>query len=459
VYQKPPAITIFDPPLKPLAIDFSGGRLTSDGGAILLHLVDGKLRLLERIDEIIDDPRDQTYVTHQQRDLIAQRIFGIALAYEDVNDHNRLRTDPALLAAVKNTTDEDQPLGSAPTLSRLENRVTKKEMSDLNKIFVELFIESYDTPPKQIIIDVDATDDLVHGNQEGRYFLKFYDNYCFLPIYFFCGNQLLWSQLRTADKGGAFGAVAIFAYLAKRLKEAFPDVEIVFRGDAGFYTPTLLWYCDRHGYKYIVGYSSNDVLKRKYASLVCASKLFFKDAGSQESFRLFDEFEYQAGTWKVPRKVVVKAERLPKTGDVDGKENTRCVVTNLEGTPQHLYENVYCARGDMENRIKEVQLMLFSDRTSCHDFTANCFRLFLSSCAYVLIETIRRTALQGTPLENAQCDTIRLKLFKVAGKVVESTRRILFSLSSNFPLPALWCRVAERLRFKRLFECLPVPSG
>jgi len=458
VYQNPPAITIVEPPLKPVAVDFNGGKLTSDGGAILLDLVDKKIRLLERIDELIFDPRDPLYITHQQRDLLAQRIFGIALAYEDVNDHIRLRHNPALVAAIKNTTDEEQPLGSASTLSRLENRITEKEISDLNKLFVEIFIESFDAPPKQIILDVDATDDTIHGNQEGKYFSGFYDDYCFLPLYFFCGGQLLWAQLRTSNKGQAFGAVAIFDYIVKRIKQAFPDVEIVFRGDAGFYSPKLLWYCERHGYKYILGYSSNAVLKRMSANIVCASKLFFKDAGSQESFRMYDEFQYQAGSWKVPRKIIVKAERLPNGNDLDGRENTRYIVTNLEGTPQSLYEDVYCARGDMENRIKEQQRMLFADRTSCHDFTANRFRLFLSSCAYVLLETIRRTALHGTQLENAQCDTIRLKLFKIAAVVKESTRRILFSFPSSFPFQELWLRVADRLRFRRLFEFLPVPS-
>ena len=414
VYQQPPAITIVEPPLKPIAIDFNGGKLTSDGGVLLLELADKNIRLTERINVIIFDPRDQRYINHQQRDLIAQRVFAIAHAYEDVNDHIRLRHDPALLAAVKNTTDEEQPLGSAPTLSRLENRITKKEMSELNKIFVELFIESYDTPPKQIFIDVDATEDIIHGNQEGRYFNGFYDDYCFLPLYFFCGDQLLWSQLRTSNKGGGFGAVAIFDYIAKRIKKEWPDVEIVFRGDAGFYSTTLLWYCERHGHKYILGFSSNAVLKRMSANIVFASEMFFVENGSQEPYRLFWEYMYQAGTWKVPRKIIVKAERLPdRHHPLIGKENTRFVVTNLEGTPQHLYENTYCARGDMENRIKEQQLMLFADRTSCHDFTANCFRLFLSSAAYVLIETIRRTALQGTPLANAQSDTIRTRLFKV----------------------------------------------
>jgi predicted DNA binding CopG/RHH family protein len=459
-YQKSPAITIVEPPAKPVAVDFNGGKLTSDAGAPLLTLADEKIQLTKRIDELISDPRDQDYITHQQRDLIAQRIYAIALGYEDVNDHITMRKDHALLTAVKNTADEEQPLGSASTLSRLENRITESELSELNKLFVKLFIESFDKPPKQLYFDADATDDIIHGNQEGRHYSAFYDNYIFLPLYIFCGNQLLWSQLRTSDKGQADGSLAAFHCIVEIIKQAWPDVEIIFRGDAGFYTPELLNYCEFWGYKYILGFSSNAVLKRLSANIVFAAEMFFVENGSQEPLRLFREYMYQAGTWKAPRKIIIKAERLPDHHHpLVGKENTRYVVTNLEGTPQHLYENVYCARGDMENRIKEQQRMLFSDRTSCHYFLANCFRLFLSSCAYVLIETIRRTALQDTPLENAQCDTIRLKLFKVAASVQESFRRILFSLPSSFPLKELWLLVADRLRLKRLGECLPEPSG
>jgi hypothetical protein len=279
-----------------------------------------------------------------------------------------------------------------------------------------------------------------------------------LPIYFFCGDQLLWAQLRTSDKGGNHGALAIFDYLARRIKKAFPQCEIVLRGDAGFYSPELLRYCDRHGHKYILGFSSNAVLKRLSQNLVVASKLFFKDAGSQESFRLYDEYQYQAKSWQSPRKIVVKAERLPDGRSIEGKENTRYIVTNLEGTPQSLYEDTYCARGDMENRIKEQQRMLFSDRTSCTDFLANRFRLFLSSCGYVLMETIRRTALQGTPLAKAQCSTIRLRLFKIAAVVSESVRRIVFALPSSCPVQELWLQVYDRLRYDRLCECVPAPS-
>jgi hypothetical protein len=443
---------------KPVTAYFNGGKLTSDAGAILLQLADQQLRLTERIHQRIHDPRDPRYISHQQQHLLSQRLYSIASGYEDVNDHTALCKDPALLVAVKHHADEAEPLGSASTLTRLENRIAAHEVSDLTKLFVELFIESFETPPKEIILDFDATDDRIHGNQEQRYFNGFYEDYCFLPLHVFCGDQLLWSPLRPSRKGGAHGALAIFDYLVKRLRKAFPDVEIIFRGDAGFYKPELLSYCDRFGLKYIMGFSSNAVLKRLSASIAVASKLFFMDGGSQESFRLYDEYQYQAQTWKSPRKIIVKAERLPDS-NLGGKENTRYIVTNLEGSSQHLYEEVYCDRGDMENRIKELKLHLFSGRTSCHCFTANRFRLFLSSAAYVLLETIRRTALHGTSMATAQCSTIRTKLFKIAALVTVSVRRILFSLPSHCPVQSLWQRVFERLRFDRLGECLPLPSS
>jgi len=438
---------------KPIVVDFNGGKLTSDAGVLLLQQVDQAIRLVERINQIIHDPRHPLLAVHQQQHMILQRIFAIALGYEDVNDQTNLRVDPALLAAIKNSIDETKPLASASTISRLENRITDKELADLSKLFVELFIESHDTPPEQIIIDVDATDDTIHGNQEKRFFNGFYDNYCFLPLYFFCGDQLLWAHLRPSNRGGAHGTIAIFNYLVTRIKEAWPNVEIVLRGDAGFYSPKLLDYCDRHGYKYILGFSSNSVLKKLSANAALAAQAFFVDGGSQKSFRLFDEYEYQAGTWDYARNIIVKAERLPDGNNRCGKDNTRSIVTNMLGTPQYLYEDVYCARGEMENRIKEQQLMLFADRTSCHDFHANRFRLFLSSCAYVLMETIRRTALCGTAMAKAQCDTIRLKLFKVAAVVKESARRILFSLPNCFPAQGLWQYVWDRLRLR-----LPAPS-
>jgi hypothetical protein len=342
VYHASPTISSVPTKSKPLAINFNGGKLTSDAGALLLPLADRKIGLVDRINQIIHDPRDQRYIAHQQHELLAQRIYGIALGYEDGNDHTQLRKDPALLTAVKNTTDDELPLGSAATLSRLENRITDKELTELTKLFVEMFIESFAEPPKQIILDVDATDDIIHGNQEGRYFNGFYDDYCFLPIYFFCGDQLLWAQLRTSDKGGNHGALAIFDYLAKRIKKAFPDCEIILRGDAGFYSPELLRYCDRHGHKYILGFSSNAVLKQLSSKIVFASEMFFVSNGSQEPFRLFWEYQYQAKSWNAPRKIIVKAERLPDGRNIIGKETADCRRQTAADASELLY--FFCCR-------------------------------------------------------------------------------------------------------------------
>jgi hypothetical protein len=445
VYHESTHPTVRPAKIKKIDVDFHGGKLTADAGAILLQQIDQKIKLTQRINQIIHDPRHPIFLTHPQEHLLAQRLYAIALGYEDVNDHIQLRKEPALLATIKNHLDEEQPLGSASTLSRLENRITDKELADLSKIFVELFLESHDTPPKQIIIDVDATDDTIHGNQEGRHFNGFYDDYCFLPLYFFCGDQLLWAQLRSSKTGGAHGALAIFHYLVTRIKKEWPDVEIVLRGDAGFCGPKLIHYCERCSYKYILGLPSNSVLKRLSANIVFATEMFFVDAGSQEPLRLFWQFEYKAATWKNAQKVIVKAERLPDGDNILGKENTRYIVTNTIGTAKELYEDIYCARGEVENRIKEQQLMLFADRTSCHDFGANRFRLFLSSCAYVLMETLRRTALCGTKMAKAQCSTLRLQLFKIAAVVKESVRRIVFSLSRFCPMRELWETIFARL--------------
>jgi hypothetical protein len=444
--MKTPSLTARRAKSKKIDVNFNGGRLTSDAGALLLRQVERKIALLARIDQVIRDPRHPVFVEHEQSHLIGQRIFSIALGYEDVNDQQELRHDPALLASVKDSIDEESPLGSPSTISRLENRITEKEMADLTKIFVQLFIESYDVPPRKITIDVDTTDDTIHGNQEGRHFHGFYDDYCFLPLYFFCGDQLLWAQLRSSKSGGNHGTLAIFDYLATEITKAWPGVEITLRGDAGFYDPRLLKYLDRRGHKYILGFKSNDVLKKMSENIVSATEMFFVDAGSKEPFRLFWEYEYQAKSWDYAHHIIVKAERLPDGGNRLGKENTRYILTNMLGDGQYLYENVYCARGDMENRIKEQQQMLFADRTSCHAFTANRFRLFLSSCAYVLMETIRRTALAGTEMAKAQCSTIRLKLFKIAALVKESVRRIVFSLASSCPVQELWLRVYHRLQ-------------
>ena len=420
-----------------LIADFAGGRLTSDAGSVLLREVEKKTDLFSRIDRIITDPRVPEKITHQQRTLLAQRIMAIAMGYEDVNDHGTLRTDPALQVAASLAPEEDQPLGSPSTLSRLENRITRQELVEMNALLVELFIESHDEAPEEIILDFDATDDPTHGNQEKSFFHGYYDHYCFLPLYVFCDQQLLCAYLRPSRLDGATHAWAILSLLVKRFREVWPEVRIVFRGDSGFCRRKMLNWCEKNDVDYIVGIGKNERLKEM--------SLFWTDAAetqyllTNEKQRLFGEISYAAGTWNKERRVIVKAEYTDKGS------NPRFVVTNLQGAPKSLYDDIYCARGEMENRIKEQQLYLFADRTSCHEFYANQFRLLLSSFAYVLFEALRREFLADTPLDRAQVSTIRLKLLKVAARVVVSVRRIVFHLASSYPYRSLFAQIAGAL--------------
>jgi hypothetical protein len=441
-------------PKKEIVTNFSGGKLTSDSGSILLGSLDKNINLTSRIDKCIADPRNPVFIDHTQQEMLAQRIYSLAMGYEDLNDQQTLRTDPALLTAIKGTTNIEEPLASSPTLCRLENRITQIEVRKLSKLPVELFIESFKEPPSEIILDFDATNDTVHGNQVGESFNAYYDEHCFLPLYVFCDTQLIWAQLRSPSRGQAHGTIAVLDYVVKQIRKSFSDVNIIFRGDSGFYSPQLLHYCERKNIHYIVGYPTNVVLKNLTLPQVTAAKELFHKSDHNEPLRIFEEYnEYQAKSWDKPRRIIVKAERLVDGANVDGKENTRYIVTDITGEPDELYENVYCARGDMENRIKEQQGMLFADRTSCHEFMANRFRLLLSSFAYILVETLRRTVLCETELATAQCNTIRLKLFKVAAVVRESVRRIVFELSTYYPYQSIWTFVRTRL------ESLPPRFG
>ena len=412
--------------------EFDAGAISSDGGVLLLREVDRRINLLDRVDQLIPDPRDPAHIEHDQRTLIAQRVLAIACGWEDLNDHATLRNDLVLqLATNRNASggrgdvDPDRPLASASTLCRLENRIDRQTCVRVNRLLVELFIESHKTPPTEITLDFDATDDPVHGKQEGRFFHGYYDRYCFLPLYVFAGGQLLCAYLRPANIDGARHAWAILALIAKRLRQAWPGVKVVFRGDSGFCRWKMLRWCDRHGVDYIVGLAKNPVLARLSATLMLSAESAFKETGQKQ--RLFGEFTYAAATWDKRRRVIARIEHGDKG------ENPRYIVTSLEGDGQDLYDNTYCARGEVENRIKEQQLGLFADRTSCHDFVANQFRLLLSSLAYVLIETLRRTCLAGTELAQAQAGTIRLKLLKIGALVQRSVRRIVIHLSESFP--------------------------
>jgi hypothetical protein len=412
---------------------FSGGDITSDGGLLLLRQVDQQLGLLEAVNERLLDPRDRRYVRHDQLTLLRQRVYGLCQGYEDLNDHDQLRGDLAWQTA----TGQDQVLGSSPTLCRLENRMDREAAVAIHQVLMEQFIASFAEPPEELILDFDATDDRVHGLQEGRFFHGYYDAYCFLPLYVFCGDQLLVSYLRPSKIDGAKHAWAILALLVKRLRQAWPEVRIILRADSGFCRHRMLRWCERQGVGYIVGLARNPRLQRLIEADFVEVEQRFQATGEKQ--RHFLDLRYGAKSWGRLRAVIAKLEVT-----VQGR-NPRFVVTNLNGDARQLYDQVYCARGEMENRIKEQQLGLFADRTSAHHWWTNQFRLLLSSLAYVLMESIRRLALHDTELAHAQVGTLRLKLLKIGAIILRNTRRVQFLLSSAFPYQRLFCTVAERL--------------
>lgn len=424
------------PPLnrRKIEAEFSGGAITSDGGVLLLRDIDKKLGLLRAVDDVIPDPRDPRYIIHSQVSLLRQRVYGLCQGYEDLNDHTQLRNDPAIQTAV-NRNDE---LGSASTLCRLENRSSRQVAVKIHEILADQFVASFDQAPKELILDFDATDDRVHGDQAQRFFHGYYDHYCFLPLYVFCGDQLLVSYLRPSNIDGAKHSWAILALLVKRLRQSWPDVKIIFRGDSGFCRWKILRWCDRHHVDYIVGLAKNSRLNNQVKTLIDEAAQCYEE--TQNPVRWFSDITYGARSWDKSRRVIAKVEHMRQGS------NPRFVVTSLDGDGKALYENLYCARGDMENRIKEQQLGLFADRTSCHEWWPNQFRVLLSSLAYVLMESIRRLALKGTELARAQMGTIRLKLLKVGGVILRNTRRIRFLLSSAYPNQWLFCHVAEQLQ-------------
>jgi hypothetical protein len=413
-------------------INFDGGEVTSDGGAVLIREVDRKIGLTKALDKAINDPRQKGKCEHSQLSMLRQRVYGLACGYEDLNDHDYLRHDTAFQTAV----ECERALSSAPTLCRLEQRADRETVVNMHKVLVDQFIQSFEQPPKELVLDFDATDNPIHGDQEGKHFNAYYDNYCFLPLYVFCGHQLLVSYLRPASRGGAYHASAVLALLVKRLRQEWPKVKIIFRGDSGFCNPLILGWCDRNNVDYVVGIAKNKrLLNQSEGTRITAEALYDLEGKKQ---RLFSEFRYAAGSWRYERRVVVKAEHCAKGA------NPRFVVTSLAQSAKHIYTKTYCIRGDMENRIKEQQL-LFSGRTSCHEWWSNQFRLLLSGFAYTLVERIRHLALEGTELANAQVNTIRLKLFKVGGVVVKNSRRVKISLSSAFAFKALFNQVANAL--------------
>ena len=412
---------------------FSGGEITSDAGGILLRQIDRRLGLTKSLSEVLKDSRRQRSCDHSQLSLLRQRIYGLALGYEDLNDHQTLRSDPAFQTAL----EQDYEPASPSTLCRFENRADRKTAWAIHQIIIEQFIASQTSPPSELILDFDATDDRVHGQQEGRFFHGYYDHYCFLPLYVFCEEQLLVSYLRPSKIDGAKHSWAILSLLVKRFREEWPEVKIIIRADSGFCRHRMLTWCERNNVDYIIGIAKNKRLQEAASSLIDKARKRFEE--SREKQRLFGWIRYGAKSWGGEKRIIVKAEHGTKGA------NPRFVVCSLTGEAQHLYDAIYCARGDMENRIKEQQLCLFADRTSCHAWYANQFRLLLSSLAYMLIEGIRRLALQGTDLARAQSSTIRLKLFKIGAVVIRNTRRIRFLMSSSYPYQEIFYKIARRL--------------
>jgi len=424
---------------KKIHADFNGGSLTSDAGALLLREVDKRIGLIDAVNRCIPDPRNEFFIVHQQKTMLSQRIFGISLGYEDLNDHQSLRDDPLLqIVTERGVTKDDLPLASPPTLCRLENRVDRKSLADIAKVFVETFIASFTEPPEELVLDFDATDDPIHGNQEKKLFHGYYDNYCFLPLYVFCNSSLLVAYLRPSDIDASMHSRAILKLLVKRIRQAWPNVRIIIRCDSGFCRWRLMRWCDRNNVGYIIGLARNSVLEKLSQQWTDMSKAKFEQTHQKQ--RLFGEVMYAAETWDRQRRVIVKAEHLQQG------ENTRFIITNLTGDRQELYDKLYCQRGEAENRIKEQQLGLFADRTSCHDFVANQFRVLLSAAAYVLMDTLRSQGLADTELATAQVGTIRLKLLKIGARIVCSVRRIVLHLAGGYPLKELFACVLARLR-------------
>lgn len=421
--------------------DFAGGTISSNGGAFLLSQADKRMGLLSGLARRLEDKRQAGKVDHRLLPLLRQRVYGIALGHEDVNDHDDLRDDPVLQAAC----GRSERLASASTVGRLERAADRAWAWQAHEVLAERFIASFDRPPEELVLDFDATDDAVHGTQEGRFFHGYYDHYCFLPLYVFCGEQLLVGYLRPANIDGAKHAWAILALLVKRLRRAWPGVRLILRADSGFCRHKMLSWCERKGVGYIVGLARNARLERMAQPVMARAAAGFRASGSKQ--RRFAELRYGAISWRRQRRVIARLDHGAPKG-AKGGGDARFLVTNLEGNGRRLYEALYCRRGEMENRIKEQQLDLFADRTSCHGWWPNQFRLILSSLAYCLVEAIRRLALQGSEMARAQVGTIRLRLLKIGALVSQNTRRVAIHLSSAYPDKALFALVARRLRPK-----------
>lgn len=437
-----------------VAVDFDGGQISSDAGALLLREVDRTLRLTERVAACFEDGRDPELIEHTVHTLVMQRIVGIALGYEDLNDHDQLRRDPVLATLAGKLSARRkgcEPLAGKSTLNRLEHAPDTKDGSRYHKIahdpaafeslFVACFIEAHEQAPDEIILDLDATDDPLHGQQEGRFFHGYYGGYCYLPLYIFCGRHLLAAKLRRANTDASAGSVDELERIVAQIRRHWPEVRIVLRADSGFARDALMSWCEETHIDFIFGLAKNDRLKAQIDTEMSEAQAQCTQTGKPA--RRFRDFTYRTlDSWSCARRVVGKAEQLP------GKANPRFIVTTLDARrwpARELYEALYCARGEMENRIKECQLHLFADRTSTATMRANQLRLWFASFAYVMLEALRRIGLAGTELADATCESLRLKLLKIGARVKISVRRIHVSMASSHPFQTAWRLAQARL--------------
>ena len=445
---------------------FDGGTVTSDAGGLLLREVEAKFGFLAQFARCFTDYRDPDKTEHTLLELLKQRVFGLCLGYEDLNDHDTLRHDPLLAVLVgkhdprgqgrARARDRGKALAGKSTLNRLELTPVRADgrsryqkvvahLDRMQAFFVEAFVQQHVVPPARVVLDLDSTDFVRHGHQRGRFFHGYYDAYCYLPLYVFCGDHPLWALLRPANIDTSTGALKHLARIIARLRQAWPGVKVVLRGDSGFCREHLMAWCEAHGVDYVFGLAQNARLLRALGPELAQAAAQF--AQTKEPARVFKDFTYRTlDSWGRERRVVGKAEHLAKG------PNPRFVVSSLAPeacAAQALYEQEYCGRGDMENRIKEQQLMLFADRVSCATMRANQVRLCLATVAYIVLRALRAFGLGQTELAQAQCDTIRLRLLKLGAVVRVSVRRVWLALSEAYPLRAVFAQVWAKLRALR----------
>jgi hypothetical protein len=438
------------PGTREIVAEFSGGTISSDGGGLLLQETDSKMNLLARFSRCFFDGRNPILIEHSVEQMVRQRVYALALGYEDLNDHDQLRQDPLLGLMAGKAEPGTEPLAGKSTLNRMElgtgmpTRYKKISFwrDSVEELLVNVFLEAHPVAPEEIVLDIDTTDMALHGKQEGRFYHGHYGHYCYLPLYIFCGDHVLCARLRPSSIGPAVGSKKEVERIVQQIRLRWPEVRIIVRGDSGFCVDELMTWCEHNRVDYVVGMARNQRLERLVAGALAEAKRQFES--TQQPARVFVEFEHEtlSGSWSKQRRVVVKAEYI------DGKSNPRFIVTSLDSASwekQKLYEELYCARGDMENRIKE-QFVLFADRVSASTMRANQLRIYLSVMGYMLMSGLRRLGLQATALATAQVGTIRLRLLKIGALVRVTVRKVWVRMASSYPYQTLFSQVLRQLR-------------